>query len=167
MTIIRYTGAGGTIVAGANSEVSNLTVVNTFAGANPGANAVHQTASSLAGNSRFSGASLIADGATDNLAVYVTGGTLNLGGVDVEAAPSATQTSLEIGVFASGASTKVTVKNSKLAASGTGGVTKYSAQQTASGTIYIANTQLVSATNGTPFCFQTYGGASWTAVTCL
>ena len=164
MTQISYNGAGGTVVAGAQSELRNLSVLNTLNATNPGANAVFQTGNTVAGSTKLQNVALVADGPGDNLAVYVSGGTLRIDGSDVEAAFSGTQSTLEAGIFATGATASVIFKNGVLSANA--GSPQNSARQVSGGKIAIENSQLNGTTFGTPLCFQTFNGMTYTAVTC-
>ena len=164
MTQISYNGAGGTVKTGAQSEMRNLTVLNTFNGSNPGANAVFQTGNTVAGSTKLRNVTLVADGPTDNLAVYVSGGTLAINASDVEAAMSATQSTLEAGIFATGATSSIVFKNGTLAANS--GAPQNSARKVSGAQISIENAQLKGATFGTPLCFQNFDGTTYTAVGC-
>jgi hypothetical protein len=164
MTQISYNGPGGTVVAGARSEMRNLAVLNTFNGSNPGANAIFQTGNTLAGSTKLQNLTLVADGPADNLAVYVSGGSLLIIGSDAEAALSGTQTTLEAGIFATGATASVIFKNGTLAANS--GSPQNSARKVAGAQIAVENSQLKGTTFGAPLCFQNFDGTTYSAVAC-
>ncbi len=164
MTTIQYSISSPTVIAGAAAQMRFLTVINTFNGSAPGANAIAQSSNSVNGATTLVGVNLVADGPSDNLAVFVTGGFLAITLSDVEAAPSGTQTTEEAGVWASGATANVVVQNSKLAASS--GLPRLSAHQDSGALIRIDNTQLKGTTSGTPLCFQTFIGSTYTAAAC-
>ena len=163
VTRIVYAGAGGTLVSGAQSEVRNLSIVNLNNASNPGANAVFQTANTAAGSTRLSNVSLVADGTIDNLAVYVSGGKLAINGSDIQAAPTGTQTTLEAGIFATGASASVTFRNGSISANA--GSPQNAARQVFGGKIAIENTQLTGTTFGAPLCFRAFD-ATYAPVGC-
>ena len=163
VTQIVYAGAGGTVVTGAQSEMRNLSVVNLNNATNPGANAIFQTGNTVAGSTKLTNVALVADGSADNLAVYVSGGTLLINRSDVESAPSGTQTTLEVGIFATGATASVTFKNGTLAANA--GSPQNAARQVSGAKIAIENAQLKGATFGTPLCFRTFD-STFAAVSC-
>jgi Domain of unknown function DUF11/Fibronectin type III domain len=163
VTQIAYGGVGGTVITGAQSEMRNLSVVNLNNASNPGANAIFQTGNTAGGSTKLSNVTLVADGPTDNLAVYVGGGTLLISGSDVRAAPSGTQTTLEVGIFATGATASVIFKNGSLSANA--GSPQNAARQVAGGKIAIENAQLTGTTFGTPLCFRTFD-SSYSAVAC-
>ena len=164
VTHILYGGAGGTVITGAQSEMRNLQVVNLNNASNPGANAIFQTSNTVAGSTKLSNVSLVADGSADNLAVYVSGGALLINRSDVQSAPSGTQTTLEVGIFATGATAAVTFKNGTLAANA--GSPQNAARQVSGAKIAIENAQLTGTTFGTPLCFRTFDATTYTAVPC-
>jgi hypothetical protein len=164
VTVIQYSASSPTVVAGAGSELRDITILNTFSGASPGANAISQSGNTVNGPTLFRNASALADGPIDNLAIYVTGGLLAIHGSDIEAAPSATQTGTEAAVWATGATSEVVVKNSKLAVNS--GTTTQSAHRDSGALVKIENTQLKGTTFGTPLCFQNFVGSTFTLAAC-
>jgi hypothetical protein len=162
-TQIVSSAAGGTVITGAKAELRNLAVVNTRNATNPGANAISQTGNTAAGSTRLRNVTLVADGATDNLAVRVTGGKLTILEAEVAAALSGTQSGLEVALYASGATAAIEFRDGKLAAKGSG--TPYAAYRAAGATLKINNAQLIGTTFGAPLCFQTYG-ASFAPASC-
>src|SRR5438552_2403276 len=164
VTVIQYAAASPTVTVGAVSELRNLTVINTRNAAFPGANAIAQSTNTANGVSTLDSISAIADGATDNVALYVTGGFLNVHASDVEAAPSGTQTGTEVGLWATGATSDVVVRNAKLAASS--GTIRQSAHKELGANVRIENTQLKGTTFGTPSCFNNYIGSDFTLAIC-
>jgi hypothetical protein len=118
----------------------------------------------VAGSTKLQNVALVADGPGDNLAVYVSGGTLRIDGSDVEAALSGTQSTLEAGIFATGATASVIFKNGTLGANS--GSPQNSARLVSGAKIAIENSQLNGATFGSPLCFQNFSGTTYLAVTC-
>lgn len=163
-TTIQLSAATPTVVAGAQSEMRNIAIVNTYNASLPGANAVGQTANTANGFTILSNVIAFADGMTDNLALFVTGGTLVIGDSRVVAAVSGTQTGVEVGLWASGATSTVIVRNSNVGAFS--GTTKQSAHKESGAVIKMDNTQLTGTTFGTPLCFQTYVASTFTAASC-
>jgi hypothetical protein len=163
-TAILYTGAGGTVITGAQSEMRNLQVVNINNASNPGANAIFQTGNTVAGSTKLTNVQVIADGPADNLAVYVSGGTLLIAWSDVLAALNGSQTTLEAGIFATGGTASVIFKNGTLGAFS--GSPQNSARQVSGGKIALENALMTGATFGTPLCFRTFAATTFTAVTC-
>ena len=154
-TWISGNGSGGTMIAGANSEVRNLAVLNNHDGTFPDAAfAVKQTANTAAGFTLFTHVILSADGPTDNVAVYVTGGAITIEEGRVSAGFSGgTGAGVPIAADAAGVTAKV--RNSLLSA-GLAATPRYSAFVDNGGTMYIENTQLGGDTSGEPTCFNTY-----------
>jgi hypothetical protein len=96
--------------------------------------------------------------------VYVSGGSLLIIGSDAEAALSGTQTTLEAGIFATGATASVIFKNGTLAANS--GSPQNSARKVAGAQIAVENSQLKGTTFGAPLCFQNFDGTTYSAVAC-
>jgi hypothetical protein len=164
MTTIQWSNTSPTMTAGAQSEVRNLAIINTHNAAMPGANAVSQSGNTANGFTTLSNVAAVADGATDDLAVYVLGGVLIIEGGAANAALTVTPTGTSVALWASGATTSVIVRNSKLHAFA--GATKQSAHQESGALIKIDNTELRSPTFGAPACFQTYDRLTFAAVGC-
>lgn len=165
MTQLSFAGAGGTVIAGAQSELRELAVLNTFSGTGPGGVAVQQAGNTCPTcSTRLQNVTLVADGAQENRGVNVSGGKIEIVDSDVEAALSGTQTALEAGLYAVGATSSIVFRNGKLSAAV--GSPAYSAYRAGGAAIAIANTQLTGTTSGSPQCFQTFSGASYTAVAC-
>lgn len=164
-TTITWDGAGGTVVAGAHSELRKLAVRNVHNASSPGANAIHQAGSTCATcSTRLRNVRLVADGAGDNLAVHVTGGTLELVNADVVAAASGTQTTFETALYASGAAAAIEFRNGTLTVKS--GASQYAAYRAAGATIKIDNAMLTGTTFGAPLCFQTFTAAGFAPATC-
>jgi hypothetical protein len=159
MTRITASGAGGTVITGAQAELRNLAVINTRNAADPGANAIYQTGNTVAGSTRLRTVMLVADGAT----VYVAGGTLEIVGSEVQAAPSGTQAGLEVGLNATGPTASIVFKNGRVAA--LAGFA-YAASRDGGASLALANAQLTGTTWGSPLCFQTYDASTFTAADC-
>src|SRR5437899_5273006 len=155
-TVISNSGPGGTMIAGANSEVRNLSVLNTHDGVAPGAAiAVYQAGNTAAGGfTLFTHVSLSADGPTDNIAVQVTGGGMTIEGRGASAGASG-GTGAAVGVHAGGAGTSVRVRKSILGVSATGSP-RFTAYVDGGASMFIENTQINADTFGTPACFNTF-----------
>ena len=164
-TTIQFSTATPTVTAGAYCDLRNVAIVNTFNGASPGAVAIAQSANTANGNTLLKNVAVVADGPLDNTAIYVTGGFLNLsGGNDVEAALSATQTGVEIALWAVGATSNVVVKNSSL--NPESGTTRLAARRDSGSLVRIENTQMKGTTQGTPLCFNNFVPSTYTLAAC-
>jgi hypothetical protein len=163
-TWITGNGSGGTMIAGANCEVRNLTVLNTHDGTVPDhAMAVHQP-DTAAGLTLFTHVSLQADGPTDNIAVAINGGAMTIEEGRVGAGASGVATGVAAAIVASGAGASVRVRNSIVGAAPA--TTRYSGYVDGGAEMQIENTQLGGDTFGTPACFNTYNPA-FVAKPCL
>jgi hypothetical protein len=96
--------------------------------------------------------------------VHVSGGTLEIADSEVEVALSGTQTALEVGLYATGATAAIVFRNGKLAAAT--GAPAYVAYRAGGASLALANAQLTGTTFGAPQCFQTFSSATYTAVAC-
>lgn len=153
-----------TVTAGANSELREVLIYSNVNGASPGAVAVAQSGSSVSGSTRLRSVVAVADGPTDNTAVYVTGGTLNITLSVLWAALSATQTGVETALWAAGATSNVSVFSSLLNVGS--GTTRISARRDSGAGVGIANTQMKGTTVGTPLCFNNFDPSTYTLAAC-
>ncbi len=164
VTTIASTAAGGTLTAGANSELREVLIYNNFNGASPGAIAIAQSGNSPNGMTHLRNVIAATDGPTDNTAVYVTGGSLQIVYSGLVAALSATQTGVETALWGAGATTDVSVFSSLLTVGS--GTTKISARRDSGARVGIASSSMSATTTGTPLCFNNFDPSTYTLAAC-